>query len=110
MPAKLTSRLPGIAAELQPRVSKAVKEGAEVIADAARLKVHTKSGELQNAIHVEHKGPAEYAVVAGNTEAFYGHMLENGTEHSPPYPFLMPAAEENQHEVAAEIQHVLRTL
>lgn len=110
MPAKLSSRLPGIAAELQPRVSRAVKEGAERIAQSAIEKVPVDSGELQNRIHVERVAPGEYAVVAGDGEAWYGHLVEGGTTHSPPQPFLMPALEENRDEVAADVQHVLRTL
>lgn len=110
MPATLKSRLPGIAAELQPRVSKAVKEGAEKIALAAQQKAPTRTGELVNRIHVERVGPAEYAVVGGDSEAFYGHMVEFGTTHSAAQPFLTPAFEENQHEVAADVQSVLRSL
>lgn len=110
MPATLKSRLPGIASELHPRVSKAVKDGAEEIAEIARRNVHVRSGELQNRIHVRNTGPAEYAVVAGDNEAFYAHFLEGGTDIAPAYPFLMPAFEEHQHEVASDIQDVLRTL
>lgn len=110
MPVTLKSRLPGIASELHPRVSRAVKEGAEEIAEIARRNVHVRSGELQNRITVKNTGPAEYAVVAGDGEAFYAHMLEGGTDVAPPYPFLLPAFEEHQHEVAADIQDVLRTL
>lgn len=110
MAATLQSRLPGVIAELQPRVSRAVKEGAETIAESARQRVHVRSGELQDRIHVERAGPAEYAVVAGDGRAFYGHMLENGTVHSPAYPFLLPAAEEHRDGVAAGVRDVLRTL
>lgn len=114
MPAKLTSRLPGIIAELQPRVSNAVKGGAEKIAEDARANLiaggHNRTGELLNAIHVERVGPAEYAVVAGNNRAFYGHFVEGGTDVAPPSPFLMPAGEKNRDQVAADIQDVLRTL
>jgi len=110
MPAKLTSRLPGIAAELQPRVSNAVKEGAERVAESARQKVPVDSGELQNRITVERVAPAEYAVVAGDSEAFYAHFLEWGTSDHAAQPFLMPALEENRDEVAADVQQVLRTL
>ena len=110
MPATLKSRFPEIEVRLAKGVSNAVKDGAEDIAESARQKVHVRSGELQNRIHVERQGAAEYAVVAGDSEAFYGHMLENGTDIAPPYPFLMPAAEENKHEIAVQVQLVLKSL
>lgn len=110
MPVTLKSRLPGIAASVHPRVSRAVKQGAEEIAEIARRNVHVRSGELQNRITVKNVGPAEYAVVAGDGEAFYAHMLEGGTDVAPPYPFLLPAFEEHQHEVAADVQDALRAL
>ena len=112
--ATLKSRLPQVAAELQPRVSRAVKEGAEEVAQAAQRNLaangNVRTGELLNSIHVENAGPAEYRVVAGNNEAFYGHFVEHGTDVAPPSPFLLPAAEENRHEVALKVQNVLRSL
>ena len=45
-----------------------------------------------------------------DNEAFYAHFLEGGTDIAPAYPFLLPAFEEHQHEVASDIQDVLRTL
>jgi len=110
MPATLKSRLPLIAAELRPRTSAAVKAGAEVIAADARSKVHVRSGELQNRITVERRGGAEYSVVAGDEEAFYGHLLEGGNDIAPPYPFLTPAFEENEGEVVRLVQASLKTL
>lgn len=114
MPVKLASRLPGIVAELQPRVSQAVKKGAEQIARDAQANLeamgHSRTGTLLGAIHVERTGPAEYAVVAGDNVAFYGHFIEGGTDLAPPSPFLVPAVEKNRDQVAANIQNVLRTL
>lgn len=114
MPATLKSRLPGIAAELQPRVSNAVKDGAEKIAVTAQRNLeaggHSRTGDLLGAIHVERVGPAEYAVLAGDKGVFYGHFVEGGTDIAPAYPFLLPALEENRDEVASEVQNVLRTL
>jgi HK97 gp10 family phage protein len=114
MAATLMSRLPEIAAELQPKVSAAVKTGAEIIAEAADANLvaggHLRTDDLGQAIHVEHAGPAEYRVVAGNEKAFYGHMVENGTSHSPPYPFLVPAVEENEDTVVYLVTAALRDL
>jgi len=114
MAATLQSRLPLIAATLQTKVSAAVKAGSEIIAEAAQANLvaggHIRSDELGQAIHVEREGPAEYSVVAGNKDAFYGHMLENGTTHSPPYPFLIPALEENEDTVLYLVQGALEGL
>ena len=114
MPATLKSRLPGIIAELQPRVSRAVRQGAEEISETAQRNLiaggHNRTGDLLGAIHVERVGPAEYSVVAGDGDVFWGHFLENGTDVAPPYPFLMPAAEEHREDIADKVQTVLRTL
>jgi HK97 gp10 family phage protein len=114
MSATLTSRLPMIAAELQPRVAAAVKVGAEIVAEAAQVNLaqggHILNDELGPAIHVEREGPAEYAVIAGDDDVFYGHLVENGTTHSPPYPFLVPALEENEDTILALVQGALEGL
>lgn len=114
MPATLKSRLDGIALELQPKVSAAAKAGAEIVAEAAAANLiaggHVLSEDLANEVHVERAGPGEYAVVAGGDDAFYGHMVEGGTDHSPPYPFLMPALEENQDTVVFLVQGALEGL
>lgn len=119
----LKSRFPEIAAELRPRVSREVKQGAEEIADKARRNLesggHVKSGELLNSIHVERRGPASFAVVAdaradkdGNPGAgpYYGPFVEFGTADTAPYPFLHPAADEEAGAITNAIEHVLRSL
>ena len=113
MPATLKSRFPMIAAELAPRVSAAVKAGAESISETAKTKVADPPpvGEgLREAIHVENSGPASYSVIAGNSDVFYGHMVEHGTSHSAPKPFLIPAMEERKDDAAALVTAVLRGL
>ena len=35
----------------------------------------------------------EYAVIAGDFDAFYGHIVEHGSTQNPPHPFLIPAFE-----------------
>lgn len=89
----LKSRFPQIVAELNPRMDIATKTTAEAIAEDAKSRAPALTGALRDAIHVERSKLAEYRVVAGNTEVFYGHMVEHGTSHSPPHPFLVPAAE-----------------
>lgn len=118
MSATLKSRFPEIIAELRPRLSMAVKAGAELIAEDARANVHDAPPMgvgLKQAIHVERKGAAEYAVVAGDDEVVYGHMVEfghadRGGGQVAPRPFLIPAKEQRADDVAALLTAVLRSL
>lgn len=114
MPSTLESRFPEIIASLRPRVSAAVKSGAQQIAKVAAEKApydeNSEGPHLRDAIHVEREGVAEYAVVAGDSEVFWGHFVENGTSHSAPEPFLVPAAEEEKEAVVLEVEIVLREL
>lgn len=112
MPATLKSRLPAIAASLRPRVSAAIKIGAEGIArDASeRVAVGPDPHHIRDDIYVERTGPAEYAVIAGREETFYGHILEHGGATSSPRPFLIPAAEAGEKQTVAAVTTVLRRL
>lgn len=113
MPAKLFSRIPAITASLDPRVDVAIGQGAELIAESAKARVPDAPpiGEgLVAAIHTEHEDTSTYSVVAGDSDVFYGHMVEHGTSHSAPHPFLVPAAEEQKDHVVDLVQVVLRTL
>lgn len=113
MSATLKSRLPLIAAELRPRVSAAVRAGAGLMSERAKVRAPDAPplGEgLVSAIHVERQGPAEYAVVAGDDDVFWGHFVEFGTVHSAPKPFLVPAFEESVNETVGLVQGALRRL
>lgn len=108
----LKSRLPMIAAELRPKVSAAVKRGAELVAADARIRVPTGPPEvhLKDHINVRRRDAAEYEVSAGNEETFYGHMVEFGTTHSAPRPFLVPALEENRQVIEMLVREALGDL
>ena len=119
MAASLKSRLPEIAASLRPRVGAGVKAGAELIAGRAAAKAPDRTpfgAGLVASIHTERKGAAEYAVIAGDEDVFYGHFVEFGTEAgkrgypTPAQPFLIPAAEESVEEIEALVTGVLRGL
>lgn len=98
--ARWRSRIPEMTARLVPAVEEALILSAEAIAEAAkeRVPVGAPDVHLKDAIHtaepVEIAGGIEVAVVAGNSKVFYGHMVEHGTTHSAPRPFLVPALEE----------------
>lgn len=97
MSAILRSRLPAIIAVLPVGVDGATREAAEVVVERAKARVSVNEGDLRDAIHIEREGVAEYAVVAGDeNEVFYGHMVEHGTSHSAPRPFLVPSLDETE--------------
>lgn len=90
--ARLESRIPEIIGNLSDEVNAALKESADAIAEGAKERVPVATGTLRDAIHVE-EAEGGYTVVAGNTDAFYGHIIEHGSTRLPPRPFLVPAAE-----------------
>lgn len=87
------SRLPGIIAELEVKMDLVARGAAELIEQGAKSRVPVATGKLRDRIHTEHEGPGEYAVIAGDDEVFYGHIVEHGGVHSPGRPFMTPAAE-----------------
>lgn len=109
----LKSRLPQIALQIDIVVEEAIEAGAEQVADSARVRVgpHRVTGRLEDAIHVEEESEGFYVVAGGGDEdVFWGHLLENGTSHSAPYPFLVPSLEENRSDVVDRVKNSLRTL
>lgn len=104
----LTSRLPEITAALPPAVHAATLHGAEDVAEGARERVPVVSGRLHDAIHVE-EIPEGAAVVAGDKEVFYGHLVEHGGAiNRPPHPFLIPALEANRERIEHEVVAAIR--
>lgn len=113
MAASLKSRLPEIVAELRPRVGAAVKSGAELVSERASAKAPDRTpygAGLVATIQAERRGPAEYAVVAGDEDVFYGHFIEFGTTKATAQPFLIPALEESKDDIEAIVTGVLRGL
>jgi len=103
----LKTRIPAIAAGLRPAVRDGVRQGAEIVVHRAALRVHVDNGDLRDAIHLERGGGGYYVVAGGRTpsgvDVFWGNFVENGTSHSPPYPFLVPALEESRDDVIAAV-------
>lgn len=83
---------------------------AEVVEQAAKDNVPVQTGRLRDAIHVEREGLGEYAVVAGDQVAFYGHIIEHGGVHTPARPFMVPAADFARPEAQAIGRAALRRL
>ena len=109
MPAFLRSRIPQIIAAMPAQVTTAVHAGGEMIAEDARMRVPVDEGDLQDAIHVR-KAELEAHVVAGNSEIYYGHMVEFGARSGPIQPFLVPAKEAREGDVVNGIANVLKAL
>lgn len=108
MPARvLDSRLPEIIAALPAAVREAAQAGAELVAEDARQRVPVKTGRLRDAIHTQNQ-PDGVAVIAGDREAFYGHIVEHGSISAAPHPFLVPALEENRVAIVALMQEAIR--
>jgi HK97 gp10 family phage protein len=96
----LKSRLPEIAAELVAKANAIPGAGAELVVAHAKDRVPVDTGRLRDAIHVE-ESEGGHMVVAGDKQAFYGHIVEHGSRNTPPHPFLIPAAEESRKEIEA---------
>jgi HK97 gp10 family phage protein len=105
----LKSRLPQIAATLDPRVTAAMRAGAEAIEQEAKARVTVASGDLRDAIHTEVDGDDVY-VMAGDDDVFYGHFVEFGTTRTPARPFLVPALEARRESVLASVRATLGRL
>jgi HK97 gp10 family phage protein len=109
MSATLKSRLPEVEAEIRLKVEAAIKVGAESVKSKAQARAPVRTGRLRDAIRVEQRGPAEFAVEVGR-DAFYARMVEFGTVRAAPRLFLIPALEESKAGVAAAVTVALRSL
>jgi HK97 gp10 family phage protein len=94
------SKIPLIARELEPAITAALNAGAHLVEAGAKERVPVESGRLREAIHVEREKD-DFYVVAGDTDAFYGHIVEHGGARLPPRPFLIPSLEENTAQIVA---------
>lgn len=105
----LRSRLPEITAEMHARVEAAIEHAAHGIADEAKTRVPVASGKLRDAIHVDRQSDGVH-VMGGDTDAWYGHLVEHGTARTSPRPFLVPAFEAQKEHLIAEVAAALKGL
>lgn len=103
------SRIPTFARLLDDRVDRGAKGLADDIAEDAKTRAPVDTGRLRDAIHVEKQGD-DYAVLAGDDDVFYGHLVEFGTTHSGARPFMLPAAEGKRASATARAAAWLRGL
>lgn len=107
--ATLHSRIPEIILDLPGEVNDALEQGVEAIAEDAKERVPVETGALRDAIHIE-EIPGGWAVVAGDDDAFYGHIIEHGGVNVPARPFLIPAKEARWDDVVGLIEEALENL
>ena len=117
----LVKQLGRLSEALRKEVLKeAMKAGAEVIADGARARVPTDTGELRRSIRTTSrasKRTAAASVVVGRKRTDYALATEYGTQTRSPRPFLRPAfdarkamaVEEIRRKLKAAIMRVART-
>jgi HK97 gp10 family phage protein len=82
-----------------PSVKKQVRAVANEVRKLARQKAVQETGAMRRAIQVENvydreTGMVEYHVGWNKRIAFYGPLVELGTEDTPARPHLRPAADE----------------
>jgi HK97 gp10 family phage protein len=121
----IKSRIPQIIAELSDKALDAVTDLALEIAEDARERVPVDSGQLRDAIHVEvvndsREGRNQYgtwtkteqavSIVAGDTDTFYGHIVENGGVNTPARPFLIPAFEQKKQKLGEIVSEHMEDL
>jgi HK97 gp10 family phage protein len=104
------SRFPSIIDDLTTRVDEIARKAADDIVDRAKARVPIRSGDLHDALRAEKLGADGYAVIAGNTDVFYGHLVEFGEAGRPARPFLIPALEAGREGIAREARDRLRDL
>lgn len=106
----LRSRFPGIEARIARRISTEMRHTARLIAADAVQRIHPGPNpvHLADEIHVEREAPASYLVVAGERDAYYGHILEHGSVQAAPRPFLLPALEAQKPDALARTRAILR--
>jgi hypothetical protein len=81
----LKSRFPAIAAELDRSPVERWRRAQKLVSDGAkgRVAVGESAPHIRDAIHTDSQPEGVY-VVAGDSQTFYGHILEHGTSRWPP--------------------------
>src|SRR5262245_43856584 len=91
---EIRSRIPEIAAELAKQSNGGAKDLADAVSRGAKERVPVgATGDLKEAIHVTNEALGDWRVVAGDSKAWYGHIVEHGSVYAAPHPFLLPAME-----------------
>ncbi len=74
----------------------ATEKGAQIIADAAKMRAPRRTGKLAESIgHKVTKRSRSFVQHKISPGVFYGGFVELGTKHQPARPFLRPALDES---------------
>lgn len=109
----LKDRLPEINASLRPKVTTALKHGAQDVADNATMRAPRSTADkphMADHIEVRRRGAGAYGVGIYDSDFFYARFVERGTVHQAAQPFLVPAAEDEKESVVVKVEVVLKTL
>lgn len=94
--------------EIRDRVSAAIKDEAEQVADIARQACPVKTGSLKRSIRVEAGELGLTAeIVAGGREAPHAHLVEFGTRRAPEHPYMYPALEQRKEAIVAAVDRAI---
>lgn len=102
----------GIAAENV--LEKAAEEGGKIALKEAKRRCPVDSGRLKASLHLtkgrKSESKADVKIAPGKQE-YYGTFVELGTKHQGAKPYLRPAVDEKQGDIAKAVnQTVLRAL
>lgn len=101
----LSSRLPQIAAAMEPKAEAVIAKAAHDIARNAKELVPVESGDLRDSIEPREVAPLHWEVEAGE---YYASFVEFGTHlHGGPRPFMVPAAERVRGELASMLREIV---
>jgi HK97 gp10 family phage protein len=79
-----------------------VNQAGDLVRDAMKSEVPIDSGELKKSIRIRrYPKTISLMVIAGNKKAFYVHMVEFGTDHSPADPFMQRALDKVKPQIKA---------
>lgn len=93
-------------------LAEAASEGLQpVLEEAQRLAPVGETGRLKASLKKQvweiDDDEVEFEVISDPDVAFYGHMIEYGTRHSEPRPFLRPALDAKKGEAEAKVRQIL---
>ncbi|MFN3232935.1 MAG: HK97-gp10 family putative phage morphogenesis protein [Alphaproteobacteria bacterium] len=106
---RLARRLAKLERDIRSGVAKALREGAEVIAESARERVADQTdgtGDLEESIRVV-TAPDGLSARVEATAPHAAHV-EFGTVDQPAQPFMTPAVEENRQAVVDGVRDAVR--
>lgn len=92
-------------AQLQARLARALMRSGQLVEDEARLRAAAIRPSLAESLTTRQEDSTSVAVEAATPEAA---VLELGTAHHPPQPFLRPALLDMKNMVFSELARTLR--